>query len=152
MMPGEACDDTEPGCGGLRQQLDSLLAEYAAVMTAAASDPDRPDLARRMTLLTGALRESRAALASCTFTAAYAAEIETRAYQRGRADERAAATARVPGRHRRTRGAAAGSPQGQILKLLRTGPMNILKTGPMAALTGPMVRLTDADVPSLSAP
>jgi hypothetical protein len=140
MMPGAACGDAEQqtGCGGLRQQMDGLLAEYAAVMTAVAGNPDCPDLGRRMTLLTAALRESRAALAACAFTGAYAAEIEARAYQRGREDERAAAApARAPGRHRRPCGPATGNAdrQGQILKLLRTGPMGILRTGPMVKLT-----------------
>jgi hypothetical protein len=104
MMPGTAGEDAAPeaGCGHLRHRADALLDQFAALMADVAADPDRPDLARRMALLTAAFREDRAELAGHVFADSYADAIEARAeqrgFERGRAAERAAAA--VPAQRR----------------------------------------------------
>ena len=99
MMPGTAdCEaDTgpEPGWGALRRLSDELVTRYAATVEAVAGGSAGPDRARQMVNLTAAYRQHCAELARVTLTAAYVAEAEARAYERGLADGRAAA--RVPG-------------------------------------------------------
>ena len=119
-----AAAETGTGCGCRRRDMDTLEARFGALMDAIAADPDRPDLARRMNLLTAAFREDRDELAKKMFVGALdEAEIE-RAYQRGRADERAAA--RVPAQ-RRGRHSAAGAPRpGWQRAALRVIPVGML--------------------------
>jgi len=99
MMPETARDDTAAtDCELVRQRADALLDQFAALMADVAQDRDRPDLARRMPLLTAGVRELRAHLAGHETSDAYAEAVERRAYERGRADERAAQAQRK-GRH-----------------------------------------------------
>ena len=104
MMPEVSAHDSEAdrtGCELVRQRADTLLAEFAALMADVAADPDRPDLARRMSLLTAALREQRAWLAGHVLADEYAGAIEARAEARGYQRGLAAATApgQRKGRH-----------------------------------------------------
>ena len=103
MMPETAHDGEadRTGCELVRQRADTLLAEFAALMADVAADPDRPDLARRMSLLTAALREQRAWLAGHVLADEYAGAIEARAEARGYQRGLAAATApgQRKGRH-----------------------------------------------------
>ena len=110
MMPTSAHDEEpEPaGCEAVRQRLDGLLAEFAALMAGIAADPDRPDRARRMTLLTAALRENRAWLAGHVLAEELAGSIEARAEARGY--QRGLAAGQRKGRH-------AASRSGAVLRL-----------------------------------
>jgi len=97
MMPNGVRRESVPGeqCAQVRDRMDQLLGEYTQLMDDIASDRDRPDLARRMTLLTAAFCESRAALGAHVFADVYMAGRE----EDIRADERAAErTAAAPGR------------------------------------------------------
>jgi hypothetical protein len=98
MMPETAREEPPPGpgCAGLRRRMDALLDRHAALMADIAADPDRPDLARRMTLLTAAFREARAELAGHVFADAFAAEAAAQDAAR-EAAAREAARHRAPG-------------------------------------------------------
>ena len=123
MMPETAQEDgpAGAGCREVRQRMDVMLAEFGAVIAAIQHDPDRPDNGRRMTSLTAALREVRDVQAGH----ALGHELLGAAYQRGRADERAAA-ARVPAQ-RRGRHTAAGAPRpGWQRAALRVIPVGML--------------------------
>jgi predicted alpha/beta hydrolase family esterase len=61
--------------------MDRLLDAYDSLMADVAADPDRPDLARRMSRLIGALRETRTVLAGHALGDAYAGEALDRDYR-----------------------------------------------------------------------
>jgi hypothetical protein len=86
-------------CTWLRHQTDGLLDQLDELMTDITADPDRPDLPKRVSLLTAGFMETRAALAGLlpdaareqAFDAAEA-QAEARGFQRGvTAGKRAAA-------------------------------------------------------------
>ena len=124
-MTLKAAQDDEPEpvtCGQVRHRMDGLLTDYAALMTDLAADRDRPDLARRITALTVALREHRAQLAGHVFADAFTAE---------------QATAAGPGRHR-----AAPRPRrdADVIPLRPRRTHGIAPAAAMAMLAGHGVR------------
>lgn len=83
-----------PSWADLRQRSGLLLDRYDATMAEVTAGTCTPDLARRVSLLTAAFREHHGQLTGITWHEAYAGEIETRAFQDGRAAERAASSGR----------------------------------------------------------
>jgi hypothetical protein len=102
MMPETAGGEPagQEGCAAMRYQMAAFLAEFGAIITAIERDPDRPDNGRRMNLLTSELRRACAKMDGHVLGEPLIAAVEAQAYQRGRADERAAG-ARVPGQRAR---------------------------------------------------
>jgi hypothetical protein len=111
MLPGTARDDdpAPTGCELVRQRGGALLEEYGALMAAVAADPEFPDRARRMISLSADIRALRAALAGHVLGDELLDAHGRRQYQRGRADERAAA---VPVQRRARH---ASSPRAAVL-------------------------------------
>jgi len=66
------------GCGHLRHRMDGLMDTYAALMADVAADLDRPELARRMSRLIGALHATRAAVAGHALGDTFADESRAR--------------------------------------------------------------------------
>ena len=130
MMPETAHDGEadRTGCELVRQRADTLLTEFAALMADVAADPDRPDLGRRMSLLTAAFREQRAWLAGHVLADEYAGAIEARAEARGYQRGLAAATA--PGQRK---GRHATQRSNVLLNVVRV-------LAPVAAGTGWLLR------------
>lgn len=101
----EADAEPEPGWGALRKRSDELITRYAGTMKAIDAGAYGPDWSRQVNLLTAEHRRHCADLARITFSAAYVSEAEDRAYERGRADERAV---RVPGQRKHRHAAQRG--------------------------------------------
>ncbi len=98
MMPEMTQDDPLPGAACRNREMDTLEARFGALMEDLATNPDRPDLARRMSLLTAAFREDRAELVNLRFA------VELAAIERDR-------TAAPPPRQRTGRHSAVSLPQ-----------------------------------------
>jgi hypothetical protein len=100
MMPEVGARDgtAAADCGEVARRMQVREDQYAALLAAIVADPDRPDLARCLSRQTATDRELRAWLAGHEAADAYAESVARRAYERGRADERAAQAQRK-GRH-----------------------------------------------------
>ena len=110
MMPETAGDDPAAGagCEELRDRMDPLIDQAAAILADLGHDPGRQDMARRLSLDVAAWREFRSWLDSHVMADELLAAAVNRAEQRG--FERGLAAARAPGQ-RKGRHASASLPQ-----------------------------------------
>lgn len=171
--PLPAPDDSGPDWAGLRDQSAGLLAgtwelleRYDPVALEATAGRCSPELARRVSLLTRALREDRQAhadhaaqLARVTYEDRLATAASREALAAAFEAGRAAGLAEAPGRHRRQRQAApwlrlaggalaAGLAAGRVAAA-RAWAHKLVVTGVLTAVTIPAV--TTAQIPGLPA-